>query len=115
VSLDAPVGDDEESQRVFEVVADERAEAPFENIAKNSDRILMKEAFATLTEREQNILSLRFGLGDDSPLTLEEIGRRYGVTRERIRQIEGEGLKKLRARMTRKDALAAESILALAE
>ncbi len=115
VSLDAPLADDDESRHRDEVVADARVAAPFENLLKASDAALMREAFATLSPREQDILSLRFGLQDDSPLTLEEIGQRYRLTRERIRQIEGEGLKKLRTRMAKRDRFAGEGILALAE
>ncbi len=115
VSLDAPLTDEDESRERAEVVADGRAAAPFEHLAKASDTALMKEAFATLAPREQDILRLRFGLEDDSPLTLEEIGQRYGLTRERIRQIECEGLKKLRTRMAKRDRFAGEGILALVE
>lgn len=115
VSLDAPLGDEHDSQHVAEVVADERAEAPFDNLVQDSDQALMREAFATLKPREREILSLRFGLVDDTPQTLEKIGRRYGLTRERIRQIENEGLKKLRVRMRKKDTLATEGILSLTE
>jgi RNA polymerase primary sigma factor len=115
VSLEAPLGDEDEANTVSSTVADERAEAPFARVAQDSDAALMKEVFATLKEREQEILSLRFGLENDSPLTLEEIGKRYGLTRERIRQIEKEGLGKLRNRMARRDALTGEGIVALAE
>lgn len=115
VSLDAPMADDDESRHREEVVADARVAAPFENLVKASDAALMREAFATLNPREQDILRLRFGLEDDSPLTLEEIGQRYRLTRERIRQIEGEGLKKLRTRMMKRDRFAGEGILSLAE
>lgn len=115
VSLDAPLGDDEDSHRVSEVVPDSRAEAPFERLAKFSDASLMKEVFGCLSPREQDILTLRFGLVDDTPRTLEEIGQRYGLTRERIRQIESESLKKLRIRMHKRDRLAMEGVLSLAE
>lgn len=113
VSLDAPLGD-EDSERVAEVVADPRVEAPFERLANSSDSALMQEAFSTLREREQEVLRLRFGLGDEAPRTLEEIGQRYGLTRERIRQIEAEGLKKLRSKMAKRDRLAMEGIRSLA-
>ncbi len=115
LSLDAPVGHEDDSQLISEVVADERAAAPFENVAKDSEKALMKEAFATLKPREQEILSLRFGLRDDAPQTLEAIGQGFGLTRERIRQIESEGLKKLRTWMAKKEKRAAEAMLALAE
>jgi RNA polymerase primary sigma factor len=116
VSLEAPLGhDDDDSQRVAEIVPDTRVEAPFEHLARDSDAALMREMFATLSPREQHVLSLRFGLKDDAPKTLEEIGRQYGLTRERIRQIEAEGLKKLRSKMTKRDSLAAEAITTLAQ
>jgi RNA polymerase primary sigma factor len=115
VSLDAPLGHDDDSDHVSEVVADTRAEAPYENLAKDTDKALMKEVFATLSPREQHILTLRFGLQDDTPKTLEEIGQQYRLTRERIRQIESEGLQKLRVRMAKRDSLALEGVLALSE
>jgi len=114
IPLEAPLGNDDDSDSVSEVVADTRAAAPFENALKASDAALMKEVFATLNPREQRILSLRFGLVDDTPRTLEEIGVEYGLTRERIRQIEAEGLKKLRARMSKRD-VAGGGVLALVE
>jgi len=114
IPLEAPLGNDSDSDSVSEVVADTRAVAPFESVLKESDTALMREVFATLNAREQRILSLRFGLVDDTPRTLEEIGQEYGLTRERIRQIESEGLKKLRARMAKRD-LAPSGVLSLAE
>jgi RNA polymerase primary sigma factor len=115
VSLEAPLGDGDDSDSASTVVADERAEAPFARVVTDSDTALMKEALATLKPREQEILSLRFGLESDCPMTLEAIGKRYGLTRERIRQIENEGLGRLRARMAKRDSLTGEGILALAE
>ena len=114
IPLEAPLGNDSDSDSVSEVVADTRAVAPFESVVKESDAALMREVFATLNAREQRILSLRFGLIDDTPRTLEEIGQEFGLTRERIRQIESEGLKKLRARMAKRD-LAPTGVLSLAE
>ena len=115
VSLEAPLGDEDDSDPAAAIVADERAEAPFARVLTESDAALMKEAFATLRPREQEILTLRFGLENDSPMTLEAIGKRYDLTRERIRQIENEGLQKLRIRMARKDTLTGEGMVALAE
>jgi RNA polymerase primary sigma factor len=114
VSLDAPVGEEDESKAVSEVVADPRASAPFEQVVRESDNALVREVFSTLQPREQEILNLRFGLLDDAPQTLEEIGQRYGLTRERIRQIEAEALKKLRKKMAKRDSLTMAD-LALAE
>ncbi len=115
VSLDAPLGDDEDSHRVSEVVPDPKVAAPFEHLADLSDTSLMKEVFADLSPREQDVLALRFGLHDDTPRTLEQIGERYRLTRERIRQIEAEALKKLRHRMRKRDALVMEGVISLAE
>lgn len=111
VSLDAPLGHDTDSDTVAEVVADSHTQAPFEEMARESDTALMKEAFETLNPRERDILKLRFGLESDRPQTLEQIGLKYGLTRERIRQIENEGLKKLRARMARRDSVAVEAMV----
>jgi RNA polymerase primary sigma factor len=103
VSLDAPIGDDE-SDHISEVVADTNAAAPFDQLIRNTDTDLVKEVFELLNDREKAILAMRFGLNDGVAKTLEEIGKVFGVTRERIRQIEGEALKKLRARMEERDA-----------
>src|SRR5207249_2366598 len=97
VSLETPLGTDGDSNTVSEIVPDTKAAAPFDDLLLTSDTDLMKEVLAALTPREQEILALRFGLGDDTPRTLEEVGERFGVTRERIRQIQNEALKKLRA------------------
>lgn len=110
LSLEAPLSSDSESDQVSEIIADTRAEAPFDNLVKNNDLDLLKEVFTDLNHREKDILSLRFGLVDDTPRTLEEIGQRYGLTRERIRQIENEGLNKLRKKLAKRDRLTAEAM-----
>lgn len=102
VSLDAPLSDDD-SDQVSEIVADPNAVAPFERLVKETDTALLKEVMAALSDREKAILALRFGLNDGVEKTLEEIGKVFGVTRERIRQIESEALKKLRHRMEQRD------------
>jgi RNA polymerase primary sigma factor len=113
VSLDAPLGDDE-SSRVSEVVADPNAALPFDRLIRETDRNLVREVLATLTKRESAILALRFGLNDGRPKTLEEVGEHFGVTRERIRQIQEEALKKLRAGMEERDRPATDEAFAVA-
>jgi RNA polymerase primary sigma factor len=102
VSLDAPLGDDE-SNRVSEIVADPNAAQPFDRVVHETDAHLVREILETLPERERIILSLRFGLSDDTERTLEEIAKRFGLTRERIRQIQEEALKKIRVKMRQRD------------
>jgi RNA polymerase primary sigma factor len=114
ISLDAPLGDDEPNP-VSEVVADVGAAAPFDHLVKESDTQLVREVLATLPEREREILTLRFGLNDDTPHTLEEIGVEFRLTRERIRQIQEEALSKLRNKMGKRDRLSMEGATALAE
>lgn len=113
VSLDAPMGDDE-SSRVSEIVADPNAAAPFDRLIQETDTNLAREVLVTLTERESAILSLRFGLDDGNQKTLEEVGEHFGLTRERIRQIQDQALKKLRAKMEARDRPSADETVALA-
>jgi RNA polymerase primary sigma factor len=107
VSLDAPIGRDE-TDNISEVVADSNAAAPYDQLMKDTDTDLVREVFGSLNERERAILAMRFGLNDGAAKTLEEIGKVFGVTRERIRQIEGEALKKLRVKMEERDQMLAE-------
>jgi len=102
VSLDAPIGDDE-NDRVSEVVADPNAALPSEQLVYESDNALVQEILATLPEREREILAMRFGLVDGKERTLEEVGERFGVTRERIRQIQEQALKTIRKTMEKRD------------
>ncbi len=103
VSLDAPIGNDDESNRIADVVADPNAVAPYDRVVQETDTELVREVLTTLTERENAILALRFGLEDGTERTLEQVGERLGVTRERIRQIQEQALAKLRARMEERD------------
>ncbi len=95
VSLEKPIGDEEESE-LGEFVADDTAESPFESATESLQREDVQRALDALPERERQVIELRFGLRGHEPLTLEEVGRAFGVTRERIRQIETNTLKKLK-------------------
>jgi RNA polymerase primary sigma factor len=94
VSLSASIGDDD--AELGDLLADDNAEVPFEAAARALARDDLQDLLDYLNPREREILSLRFGLEGDQPLTLDEVGRRYNVTRERIRQIEAKALTKLR-------------------
>jgi RNA polymerase primary sigma factor len=108
ISLDAPIGTDE-PQRISEVVADANAAAPFDRLVRENDTELVQAVLATLTPRENKILAMRFGLDDGQPKTLEEIGERLGVTRERIRQIQEEALQKMRVKISEHETPAVET------
>ena len=95
VSLEKPIGDEEESE-LGDFVADEAAESPFESATESLQREDIQRALDALPDRERQVIELRFGLRGHEPLTLEEVGRAFGVTRERIRQIETNTLKKLK-------------------
>jgi len=112
VSLDAPMGD-EESSRISEIVADPNAAAPFDRLIQETDTHLARETLATLTKRESAILSLRFGLDDGTQKTLEEVGERFGLTRERIRQIQDQALKKLRAKIEARERPSVDETVSL--
>lgn len=103
VPLDAPIGADDATP-VSEVVADQNAAAPFDRLVRENDTALVQEVLATLDERESRILAMRFGLDDGTPKTLEEVGKKFGVTRERIRQIQDQALKKMRVKMEERDS-----------
>jgi RNA polymerase primary sigma factor len=95
VSLEKPVGDEEESE-LGDFVADDQTEEPFDAATENLQREDVQRALNALPERERQVIELRYGLRGHEPLTLEEVGRAFGVTRERIRQIENNTLKKLK-------------------
>ncbi|MDO4804741.1 MAG: sigma-70 family RNA polymerase sigma factor [Lachnospiraceae bacterium] len=95
VSLDSPVGDEDDSH-LGDFIADGNMAEPFEATADTLLREQLEEILATLTEREQEILRLRVGFDNGRPMTLEEVGELYGLTRERIRQIEAKALRKLK-------------------
>ncbi len=94
VSLEKPIGEEEESE-LGDFVEDESAESPFDTATLSLRREDVEHALSALPERERQVIELRFGLSGTQPCTLEEVGRAFGVTRERIRQIENNTLKKL--------------------
>ena len=96
VSLEKPVGDDEESE-FGHFLTDETAPLPEESAEQALRRDTLKQILCSLSPREQRILEMRYGLDGEQPRTLDEVGRAFNVTRERIRQIENQCLKKLRA------------------
>ena len=96
VSLEKPVGDEEESE-FGQFIADERAESPYDRAVDNLTKEALREALENLSYRERRVLELRYGLGGEHPRTLDEVGRTFNVTRERIRQIENQSLKKLQS------------------
>ena len=96
VSLETPVGDDDEDSVLSEFIKDEKAVSPAAQAARALLRNQLKEILVDLNPREQKILSMRFGLNDGVTHTLEEVGKIFGVTRERIRQIEAKALEKIR-------------------
>ena len=104
-SLDAPLGNDPESSRVADVIADENAVMPWAGLSHETNAELIRELVATLNSREQKILTERFALGGGDPRTLEEIGNEFGLTRERIRQLEAGALRKLRDRLKCREAM----------
>jgi RNA polymerase primary sigma factor len=94
-SLDAPIGEDE-SNSFAEVVEDEKADDPYEQLEEKTVNVMLEDLLARLDPREATILRYRFGLDGGSERTLEEVGEKFGVTRERIRQIQNIALTKLR-------------------
>ena len=94
ISLEKPIGEEDESE-LGDFVEDQTAESPFEIAAENLRKENVHRALAALPQREREVIELRFGLTGGRPRTLEEVGRAFNVTRERIRQIENHTLKKL--------------------
>jgi RNA polymerase primary sigma factor len=94
ISLERPVGDDEASE-FGQFIADEQAESPYERAVEILTKEALREALENLSYRERRVLELRYGLGVEHPRTLDEVGRTFNVTRERIRQIEHKSLEKL--------------------
>ena len=95
ISLETPIGEKEDSH-LGDFIEDQKTASPEEEAASTMRREQVARLLDTLTERERGVLKLRFGMDDGTQRTLEEVGRHFGVTRERIRQIEGKALKKLK-------------------
>lgn len=101
-SLDAPIGDDDSSSYA-EVISDEHAVNPFEALSEKNLINQIDDLMAVLDEREAKIIEARFGLEGKTPMTLEEVGREFGVTRERIRQLQNIALDKMRQTMRKRE------------
>jgi RNA polymerase primary sigma factor len=104
-SLDAPIGDDDDSNSFSEVVQDENAHTPYEKLEDKTVSSMLQEMVKTLPPREATILIFRFGLDGSNERTLEEVGEKFGVTRERVRQIQNIALRKLRRKIEKLEAI----------
>jgi len=100
-SLETPIGDDDDSY-LGDFIADETQLTPYEATSKRLLRENVNEVLQALSDREAKVLKMRFGLEGQRPMTLEEVGKKFGVTRERIRQIEAKALRKLKHPSRRK-------------
>lgn len=101
-SLDAPVGD-EDSTEFGELVGDEAAVDPFENLSEKNLQVELGDLLAGLDAREKKIINARFGLDGSDPITLEEVGEKFGVTRERIRQLQNIAISKMRRALAKRE------------
>ena len=104
-SLDAPIGDDDDSNSFSEVVQDDNAHTPYEKLEDKTISTMLREMVKTLPPREATILIFRFGLDGGNERTLEEVGEKFGVTRERVRQIQNIALRKLRRKIEKLEAV----------
>jgi len=101
-SLDAPIGEDDNTQ-FGEIIGDEKARTPLELLSHKNMHMQLDGLLEVLDERERKIVDARFGLAGQKPKTLEEVGQEFGVTRERIRQLQNIALKKLRRALQKKE------------
>jgi RNA polymerase primary sigma factor len=104
IHLDSPISS-HDSTLLSETIPDEDSAEPFEDLVKNNDHNLVHEVLATLDARESRILSMRFGLDDGREKTLEQVAEHFGLTRERIRQIQEQALEKMRKRIEKLDPI----------
>jgi len=103
-SLDAPIGEEGDSATFGEIVRDENAISPFENLRERNLKSDLNGMINSLDKREADILRMRFGLDGHDELTLEEVGRKFKVTRERVRQLQNLALQKIRKLMAKHEA-----------
>ena len=103
-SLDAPMGDGDDSHLFGEIIQDDNAETPYEQLEEKTVSTMLRDMVKTLPPREATILTYRFGLDGGPERTLEEVGQKFGVTRERVRQIQNLALHKLRRMIERREA-----------
>lgn len=108
-SLDAPIGDDDSTEYI-EIVSDSEAHTPFKLLSDKNMLHALEEMMDVLDEREKRILTLRFGLDGGNPKTLEQVGKKFGVTRERIRQLQNIALDKLRRALQKKETTSPELV-----
>lgn len=101
-SLDAPIGEDDNTQ-FGEIIGDEKARTPLELLSHKNMHMQLDGLLEVLDERERKIVDARFGLAGEKPKTLEDVGQEFGVTRERIRQLQNIALKKLRRALQKKE------------
>lgn len=94
-SLDTPVDEDGETS-MGDLIPDNNSSSPLDNLIKEANSQIIDDVFNTIPEREAAILRMRFGINVEKPMTLEEVGNHYGLTRERIRQLENKAIRKLR-------------------
>ena len=104
-SLDAPIGGDDDSNPFGDIIGDEKADTPYEQLEDKTNTALVRELVEKLPEREATILRYRFGLDGDDERTLEEVGAKFGVTRERIRQLQNIALTKLKKMIQKREAV----------
>jgi RNA polymerase primary sigma factor len=96
MSLESPVGNNDDTTELGDFLADDSVVEPGDAASRELLREQIKDVLGFLSDREREVLEMRFGLNDGKDHTLEEVGRSFGVTRERIRQIEAKALRKLR-------------------
>ncbi len=101
-SLESPVGDSDDDSTLGDFIEDDKQKSPYEVTTEQMLKENVEEVLGALSDREARVLKMRFGLNDNKMMTLEEVGRKFGVTRERIRQIEAKALRKLKHPSRRK-------------